>query len=225
MGGPRVHSVAAVEPHPAEVVPVQNLEAEPESLLHLGPPLLEDRSGSGDHDRLDFLPQQELACDQAGLDRLAEAGVVGDEQADAGHPERHPQRLHLVGVQLDTGAERRQQESGIGRADRVPAERVHIGREPARRVEPAGAKRRPRLRRDDSPIGLAVPEDFEFFALGVVVGAGERHARGMVGLRGRDDPLHEPGPLPNLDELADLRRIQRQADVDIGYGHGKACGS
>ena len=68
-------------------------------------------------------------------------------------------------------------------------------------------------------VGFAVPEDFQFLALGVVVGAGERDAGGMAKFPGCDDPLHEPGPLPNLDELADLRRNERQADVGIGYGH------
>ena len=105
VGGPGVHAVAAVEPHPGEVVPVEDLEAEAEALLHLRPPLLQHRGGGGNHDGAHLLPQQQFAGDQARLDGLAQPGVVGDEEPDAGHRHRQAKGFHLVGVQADSGAE------------------------------------------------------------------------------------------------------------------------
>ena len=89
---------------------------------------------------LRLLAQQQLAGDQPGLDRLAEADVVGDEEVDAREPQRLAQRLDLVGVDLDAGAERRLEEARVGRGDAVPAERVQVGRELARVVEALGGE-------------------------------------------------------------------------------------
>ncbi len=135
MGAPRVHAEAALAAHPRQVGAVEDLEHEAEALLELVLPLLEDRRRRGDDDGLRLLAQQQLAGDEARLDRLAEAGVVGDEEVDARQPERLAQRLHLVGVDLDAGAERRLEEVRVGGGDAVPAQRVEEGRELARRVE------------------------------------------------------------------------------------------
>ena len=213
VGPPGVHAVAPVEAHPGEVAAVEDLEAEAEALLHLGPPLFEDRGGRGDHDGPHLLAQQEFAGDEARLDGLPEPGVVGDEEPHTGHRHRHSERLHLVGIQLDPGPEGGLEQPGIGRRDRVPAERVHVGGEPARGVKTARPERRPRFGFQDAAVRLAVPEDFEFLALGVVVRAGQGDAGGMAGGWGRDHPVHEPRPLANLDELADLRWGVRQAGV------------
>ena len=70
----------------------------------------------------DLAAVEQLADDQAGLDGLADADVVGDEQADRFLPERHQQRNQLVGARLEgeiaEGAER----SGTGAE--LEAERV-----------------------------------------------------------------------------------------------------
>ena len=126
-----------------DVVAVEDLEDEAEALLELGLPLLEHRRRRRDDDRLRLLAQQQLARDQAGLDRLAEAGVVGDEEVDAREPQRLAQRLHLVGVDLDAGAERRLEEVRVGGGDAVPAQRVEEGGELARVVEALRARGRP----------------------------------------------------------------------------------
>src|SRR6266852_5720762 len=107
MGAPGVDAEAALPPHACEVGAVQDLENEAEALLELGLPLLEDRRRCGDDDELRLLAKQELAGDEAGLDGLAEAGVVRDEEVDARESERLAQWLHLVGVDFDPSPERR----------------------------------------------------------------------------------------------------------------------
>ncbi len=181
---PRVHAEAALAPHPRQVGAVEDLEHEAEALLELGLPLLEHRRRRRDDDGLRLLAQEQLARDQARLDRLAEAGVVGDEEIDARQPERLAQRLHLVGVDLDAGAERRLEEVRVGGRDAVPAQRVEEGGELARRVEALGGEVLPALFLEDPAVELVVPEDVERLALGVVVGAGEPNQADCPGISG-----------------------------------------
>ena len=68
-----------------------------------------------------------------GLDRLAEADVVGDQQRRARHPQRADERLELVVLDRDAAAERRLQRALVGARDRAPAdgveERVELRRD------------------------------------------------------------------------------------------------
>jgi hypothetical protein len=118
---PRVHAEPALAAHPRQVGAVQDLEHEAEALFELRFPLFEDRGRRSDNDGLGFLAQEQLARDQARLDRLAESRVVGDEQVDARKTERFAQRLHLVGVDLDPGPERCLEQVRVGGRDAVPA--------------------------------------------------------------------------------------------------------
>ncbi len=180
---PGVHAEAALAAHPRQVGAVEDLEDEAEALLELGLPLLEDRGRRRDDDGLGLLAQEQLARDEARLDRLAEARVVGDEEVDARQTERLAQRLHLVGVDLDPGAERRLEEVRVGGRDAVPAQRVEEGRELARRVEALGGEILPALFLEDPAVELVVPEDVEGLALGVVVRAGQPDEGGLAGRR------------------------------------------
>ena len=163
----------------------------------------------------------------AGLDGLAEAGVVGDEEMDAGHPERLAERLHLVGVDLDAGAERRLEEVRIGGGDAVPAKGVEERTEIAGRVEAPGADGAPRLLIEDAAVDLEVPPDLQRLPLGVVVGAREADP----GRRGRVvgvllHRLHEPAPRAHFDQIADARGAggQQVGGVVQGrprYGEGR----
>ena len=111
---------------------VEDHEDKAEALLHLRLPLLQNGRRRSDHDRLRLFPQQQLARDEAGLDGLAEAGVVGDEEIHARQSEGLAQGLHLVGVDPDAGAKRRLEEVGVGGGDAVPAQGVQEGAEMAR---------------------------------------------------------------------------------------------
>ena len=57
---------------------------------------------------------QQLGGDQAGLDGLADADVVGDQQPDRVLPQRHQQRDELVGARLDGEPGQRAERPGAG---------------------------------------------------------------------------------------------------------------
>ena len=103
---PRVDAEAPVAADLSQVGTVQDHEQETEALLHLPLPLFQHGRGGGDDHGTCFLAQQQLAGDEAGLDGLAEAGVVGDEQVHPREAKRLAQRLHLVGIDLDAGPKR-----------------------------------------------------------------------------------------------------------------------
>jgi hypothetical protein len=135
---PGVHTESAFAAHPRQVGAVQELEHETEALFELCFPLFEDRRRRCDDDRLRLLAQEQLAGDEPGLDGLAEAGIVGDEEVDPREPQRLAERLHLVGVDFDPGAEGGLEEIRVGGRDAVPAQRVEECRELAGRVEALG---------------------------------------------------------------------------------------
>jgi hypothetical protein len=66
-----------------EVLAVDDGEVEAELLGQLVLPLQQHRGGRRNDDYLDAAPEQHLPHDEAGLDRLAKANVVGDQQVDA----------------------------------------------------------------------------------------------------------------------------------------------
>ena len=189
---PRVDAEAPVPAHLRQVGTVQDHEQETETLLHLPLPLLQHGGGGGDDHGAYLLAQQQLAGDEAGLDGLAEAGVVGDEQVHPREAKRLAQRLHLVGVDLDAGPERRLKEVRIGGRDAVPAQSVQERAEVARRVETPGAEVGPRFLFQNSAVDFEVPVDLESLTLRIVVGAGQTHARRFA--RGRFDGFYQPAP-------------------------------
>ena len=86
--GPRIGPEATVATDLRQVLAVQNLEEEAEPLLHFALPLLQHRWRRGDDDGADLPPGEQFAEDQAGLDGLAESGVIRDEEVDAREPQR-----------------------------------------------------------------------------------------------------------------------------------------
>lgn len=170
---PRVHAKPTLAPHPRQVGAVEDLEHKAEALFELSLPLLQDRGRRRDDDGLRLLAQEQLARDQARLDRLAKSRVVGDEQVDARESKRLAQRLHLVGVNLDPGPERRLEQVRVGRGNAVPLQGVEEGGEPAGRIEALGGQILPALFLENPAVDLVLPEDVERLPLGVVVRAGK----------------------------------------------------
>ena len=146
-----------------------------------------------------------------GLDGLAEAHVVGDQQVDPWHLDRPDHRVELVVLDVDAGAERRLDRSVGGRSG-TPADGVEEGVELVGRVEAGGLGQGDLL--DDLGPRLELPDDLQLFAQAVVLDRGERHqvltciGRGFIGSAGRallaftDDTLARP----DIDELALFRR-------------------
>jgi hypothetical protein len=74
---------------------------EVEARLELGHPLLDEVRRAQHDEPLDVAAVEQLAGDERGLDGLADADVVGDEQAHRVELQRHEQRHELVGARLD----------------------------------------------------------------------------------------------------------------------------
>ena len=129
MRAPGVDAEAALAADPRHVVLVEDLEGQAEAALQFVLPLEEHRRRAGDDDFADLLAEEQLAGDQPGLDGLAQADVVGDEQVDPRQQQGLAQRLKLVGVEPDAGAERRLEQPGVGGRDAVPPEGVQVGGE------------------------------------------------------------------------------------------------
>src|ERR1035437_778461 len=104
---PRIHAEAALPPHPRQIRSVEQFEHEAKTLLKLVLPLLQNRGWRRDHNGLGLLAKEKLAGDETCLDRLAEARVVGNKEVDARQAERFTGRVHLIGINLDSGAEGR----------------------------------------------------------------------------------------------------------------------
>ena len=217
VGAPGVHAEAALAPHPRDVGAIENLEQEAEAVFEFRLPLFQHRGRRRYHDAPHFPPQQQFAGDEAGFDGFAEAGIVGDEEVHAGQQQRLAQRLHLVGVQLDAGAERRLEQIGLRGRGAVPAQRVEEGGKVARRIETAAGEIRPAFLLQDGPIQFVVPEYGERLALGIVVRAREGHLRRAT-VAIRQHFLHQPLARTHAHEVADAGRAFRQR-VRFGNGH------
>ena len=204
VGRPGVDPVAPLLPDPGDVVLVEDLEDHPEAVFQLILPLQEHRRRAGHDDVLDLLAEQEFPGDQAGLDRLAEADVVGDEEVHPGQAQGLLQRLELVGVDPDAGPEGRLEEVRVGRGHAVPLQRVQVGREQLRRVESPARDLLPGLGRDQLGVDLLLPEHLQGLPLGVVVEARHPHEGRVVPGAGRHDLLDEILPLADADDLARL---------------------
>jgi hypothetical protein len=136
--GPGVGAVAAFAADANHIVLVEHLEAQSEALLQLVLPLRQDGRRAGHDDVAHLLPQQQFAGDEPGLDGLAQANVIGDEQVHARQEQRLAQGFDLVGVDANAGAEGGLEEPGIGGRDAVPAQRMQVGGEQPGRIEATG---------------------------------------------------------------------------------------
>ena len=84
--------------------------------------------------------QQQLLDDEPGLDRLAEADVVGDQQVRPRHAQRADHGIELVVLDRDARPERCLQGLGVGGGHGAPPHGVEERVEPLRRVELARAR-------------------------------------------------------------------------------------
>src|SRR5438128_1731550 len=107
--------MTALDPLLPDELTVIDDKRQSEALLEFFLPLRYNRRWGGHHDAVGSLPQHELAQNQRPFDGLAKTHVIGDEQVDARKAESLPERLELVGHDLDAGAERRLEERRIGR--------------------------------------------------------------------------------------------------------------
>ena len=180
VGGPGIDRKSALAAHTRHIRPVENAEREAETGLHLVLPLIEHRGRACDNNPFDAAAQQQFARDQPGLDGLAEPDVVGNEQVDARQPKRLAQRVELVGVDANAGAEGRLKEIGVGRGHAVPRQGAEIGRKQRRIVETLIRHGGPAAVLQDAGVDLVFPQYRQRLALRVVVKARQIDKHGFV---------------------------------------------
>ncbi|MCX5110033.1 hypothetical protein OOK13_16075 [Streptomyces sp. NBC_00378] len=84
------------------------------------------------------MAEHELLHDQTGLDGLAEADVVGDQQIRPRHGQGPHDGGELVVLDLGPGPERGLEGGLVGGGDRTPADRVKEGVQACRGVDTGG---------------------------------------------------------------------------------------
>jgi hypothetical protein len=202
MRPPGVDPITALAPRRRDVVAIEDDEAEPEPGFHLFLPLQQHARRRGDHDGIDPTTEQQLARDETCLYGLAEADIVGDEEVDPRKLQGLAQRLKLISVNLDASSKRRLEQRRIGRGDRRPTQRVQVGRECSRLIEPVAANSGPEIVPEDFRIQLGIPEQFETFALSIILNARQAHQRRIPRSRRRDGFLDQPMPVTCANERA-----------------------
>ena len=213
---PRIDVDAPFPSQVAHQFTIDDAEIQAELVPHLVPPLGLERGRADDQSPAGSVANHQFQIDHAGLDGLAEAHVVGNEQADPGHLDRADHRIELVVFNRDARAERRLDVANVGGRGRAPAHGVE------ERIQPVGGIEAGRLRQgdilDDGRARLQFPNHLEFFAEGVVFDRGKRDQVLAVaverlqrrgGKRALGDLAHDVLPLPNRDQLPLFRRIRR----------------
>ena len=185
-------------PQRAEQLAVDDPELEPELLAHLVAPLQLQAGRADDERGPRAVAQDQLLDDEAGLDRLAEADVVGDQQRGARHPQRAHEGFELVVLDRDAAAKRGLQRLLVGAGDRAPAHGIEERVERRGVVDVLGADRRQLGALDDLRPGLDLPDDLELLARRVVLDRDQGHEvldlpaverRLRIALHLGDDPL------------------------------------
>ncbi len=202
-GRPGVGAIAPLASEDGEIVAVDDREAQAELRFELILPLSHHARWRGDNREVDPPAQQEFAKDQPGLDGLAGADVVGDQQVHARKTERLSEREELIGVLVNARTEWRLKEVPVGCGRGVPPERAKVGGKNARIVGPHLRDVGPSLADKNLGVEFGVPEDRDSFALGVVIDGGEAN---RVQACNSWPVLDEPTARTNTNEIPRLWR-------------------
>lgn len=117
---------------------VHDAELQPEFVAHLVAPV-GLQAGWADHQHgARPVAHDQLLDHQPGLDGLAQAHIVSDQQADPRHPHGPHQRVELVILDVDAAAERRLQGPHVRRGDRTPTHRIKVVYKAGQRQRDAG---------------------------------------------------------------------------------------
>ncbi len=213
MGGPGVDAPAALAPHLGDVGAVHHRKAQPEAALHLPLPLQHHRGRCDHHHSVDLLAQQQLAQDEPGLDRLAQAHVIGDEQTHPQHPQRLAQRFELVGLPIA--------------GDAIPAEGVQGTAEHLRLIKAPLTHGVPRGLTQHPGIHLPLPEHLKPLTVGVLVEARHPHQPVPLGVLGGLHLLHQPAVAAAEDHTALTGDNFRELDLMVSppAAAGLTCGA
>lgn len=187
---------------------VDDREVEAELLGHLVLPLEREAYRAHDHHGPGAVAQQQFLGDEPGLDGLAEAHVVGEQQVDAGRVEGAGDRFELVVLDGHAGPVRRLQRLDVGAGDGRPADGVEERGQAFGRVESVGSHVGQRAAGQHAAAGLDLPDDLQRVAVPAVLDALQGHQR--AALARLDLPDHPSLPAYR-DQLADGRSFRRRA--------------
>ncbi|WP_316225049.1 MULTISPECIES: hypothetical protein [unclassified Bradyrhizobium] len=187
---------------------VDDREIEAEFLRQFVLPLQQHRCRCGDHDGVDPAAQQELAHNQAGLDRLAEADIVADQEIHTRQLQSLGERQQLIGFEPDAGAERRLEQLAVGGGRGAPFGRAQIGAQALRALEGAREQRRPVVGIEDLRLQLGEIGQLDRLALRIVLARDER------------DDIDQPPPLGAFDNPALAANFEETADLRHGRFQG-----
>ena len=144
---------------------IDNDEFQPKLLQHLIAPLYLKRRRADNRDPVSAVAEHQLQDYQAGLDGLAEANIVRDEQVDAGHLNGADHRVELIAFGFDAASERRLKLAGVCDGGGAPADGVE------KRFEVGWLVKALRLGQlhflECTGARLDLPDDLQLFAQGV----------------------------------------------------------
>ena len=121
------------------------------------------------------MAEDQLLHDQAGLDRLAEADVICDQQIRARHAQSADHRFELVVLDHDPRPEGGLERTAVGARHRPPANGIQERVELPRIVDAVGIDLGKVGALDRRRSGLELPDDRELLAGRVVLDADQRH--------------------------------------------------
>src|SRR4051812_34258254 len=98
MGSPGVDAETSFAANLGNKVFVEDLEEETKALLEFLLPLEKHRRRAGHYDFAHLLAHQQLPRNQARLNGLTQANVIGNKQIHARKSQRLPQWFELIGV-------------------------------------------------------------------------------------------------------------------------------
>src|SRR5690606_34739894 len=160
MGSPGIGMDAAIAAQLLNVGRVDNPEIKAKLFQHLHTPLFLQRCGADDQDSASSVAQQHLLDDETGLNGLAQADVIGDEQIDAGHVNGAYQRVKREVLNTDATAERCLQKPSVRVGGGTPPNRIK------KRFEGVGvilaSNWRQTCKLNDLRAGLDLPDNFQF---------------------------------------------------------------
>ena len=104
--------------------------------LELAGPLLDEMGRAQDREAVGLAAVDQLAQDEPGLDRLADADVVGDQQPHDRKAQRHQQRHELIGAGLEAQPRRRAERPGAAPQRKAQRLGQAAGRRPGSRFRP-----------------------------------------------------------------------------------------
>ena len=140
-----------------------------------------------------FRSEEKLAGDETGLNRLPKARVIGNEKIDTRQTERFSQRLHLVGINVDSGAEWSLEQIWVSGSHTVPPERIQKRRELAGLIKSLSCKVCPAFFLKDQTVEFVVPENIERLPLRVIISARQADNTSLSWDLWFDDFINKPG--------------------------------